>query len=119
MKQPVVYIAGPFRGATPWVVEQNIRRAEELSLQVWQAGGAALCPHTNTRFFDRMLPDAVFLEGTLAMLAKCDALITLPTWQLSEGARAEVAYALRHDIQVVHGIEDLIYWIEVGCPKVG
>ena len=38
----VVYVAGPFRGDSHWDIEQNIRRAEELSLEIWKAGGAGL-----------------------------------------------------------------------------
>lgn len=34
----VVYIAGPFRAATPWLVEANVRRAEEVALAVWRLG---------------------------------------------------------------------------------
>ena len=58
----VVYIAGPFRGPNAWEIEQNIRRAESLALEVWRAGAAALCPYTNTRFFQGAAPDDVWLR---------------------------------------------------------
>lgn len=108
----VVYIAGRFRGANSWEMENNVRRAEELSLEVWKRGAAALCPHTNTRFFQGAAPDAVWLEGTLALLAKCDACMMVPNWELSQGARGELAYALEHNIPVFYRMYELEEWLE-------
>jgi hypothetical protein len=92
-KIPVVYIIGPFRAASSWGVEQNIRRAEEVALWVWSLGAAAICPHTNTRFYQGALPDEVWLEGDLAILRKCDAVLACDGWMSSEGSRKEVEEA--------------------------
>ena len=35
----VVYVAGPYRASTEYQVLQNIRKAEEVALHVWRAGG--------------------------------------------------------------------------------
>ena len=51
LQMKLVYIAGPFRGSSAWDIEENIRVAERAALEVWKMGAAALCPHTNTRFF--------------------------------------------------------------------
>lgn len=98
----VIYIAGPFRAPSAWGIEQNIRRAEELALEVWQSGGAAICPHANTRFFQGAAEDKIFLDGDLAILCRCDAVLCLPDWQRSEGACAEVAEATRLGIPVYY-----------------
>lgn len=66
----VVYIAGPFRAENAWEIEQNIRRAEEAALELWRAGAAVLCPHTNTRYFQGAAPDHVWLEGDLELLRR-------------------------------------------------
>lgn len=108
----VVYIAGPFRGPNAWEIEENIRRAERLALQVWRAGAVALCPHTNTRFFQGAADDAVWLAGDLEMLSRCDAVIFTPDWHQSSGARAEYDYATGHGIAVLHSIYDLRQWLE-------
>ena len=90
----VVYLVGPFRGPSTWAVEQNIRRAEEIALEVWRAGGVALCPHLNTRYFQGELPDEVWLRGDLELLWRCDAVLVLPGWSESDGSWAEVCRAL-------------------------
>jgi len=103
----VVYIAGPFRAETAWDVERNIRRAEELAHQVWMAGMVALCPHTNTRFFDGTGTDRLWLEGTLELLRRCDAVLFTPDWERSSGARAEKEEAERIGIPCLFSLEAL------------
>lgn len=108
---PVVYIAGPFRHKDSWGMENNIRRAEEAALEVWRMGAAALCPHTNTRFYQGAAPDDVWLTGDLAMLAKCDAVLMLPTWAQSQGATAERRFAEQRGIPVFETLEQLAAWV--------
>lgn len=110
----VVYIAGPFRGPSSWDIEENIRRAERLALEVWRSGAAALCPHTNTRFFQGAADDAVWLDGDLELLARCDALITTDDWHRSSGARAEVDFAAKRNIPIFCSIETLRSWLALG-----
>lgn len=108
----VVYIAGPFRSMHAWGVEQNVRRAEALALEVWIMGAAAICPHTNTRFFDGVLDDGVFLDGDLEIVKRCDAVLMTHDWKTSVGATAEHAYAIRHNIRVFYDLPDLRQWIK-------
>lgn len=112
MPMPMVYVAGPFRGPDSWAIEGNIRRAEELSLEVWRLGAAALCPHTNTRFFQGAAPDEVWLRGDLEMLSRCDAILMTPDWQRSSGARVEESFAREHGIAVFYDLEALKGWVE-------
>jgi len=107
----VVYVAGPFRGNSAWDIECNIRRAETLALEVWRLGAAALCPHTNTRFFQNAAPDEVWLEGDLALLARCDAVILTDDWLRSSGARAEVLHAQSLKIPVFENLQALKGWL--------
>jgi nucleoside 2-deoxyribosyltransferase len=85
----VIYIAGPFRADNAWEIEQNIRRAECLALEVWKAGAAAICPHTNTRFFQGVALDEVWLKGDIEIMRRCDAVLLTANWEISSGARAE------------------------------
>ena len=111
-KIKVVFISGPFRGKSAWDIECNIRRAEELALKVWLLAEegyqvCALCPHTNTRFYQGAGKDAIWLSGDLALLSRCDALLTTEDWERSVGAKAEVEYAKQHGIPVFHSLEEL------------
>lgn len=107
----VIYIAGPFRGPSAWDIECNIRRAETLALEVWRSGAAALCPHTNTRFFQGAADDAVWLAGDLEMLRRCDALILTSGWERSSGARAERDEAIRLGLPTFESVGELREWL--------
>jgi hypothetical protein len=108
----VVYVAGPFRADNSWLIEQNIRRAEELSLKVWQNDMAAVCPHTNTRFFQGAADDDVWLKGDLEILERCDAVLLAPGWKDSRGTIAEVSRANDLKLPVFVSIERLLEWKE-------
>ncbi len=115
----VVYIAGPFRGENSWLVEQNVRRAERLAMQVALRGAMPLCPHTNTRFFNGTLPDEFWLDGTLELLRRCDAVSLVGGWEKSAGARGEVEEAKRLGIPVFKTLYRLERWLanEVSCEQ--
>lgn len=103
----VVFVAGKFRAPNSWELEKNIRKAEELAFKVWEAGAVAICPHANTRFFDKALPDEAFLEGIREILRRCDALIVVyENWLNSEGTKKEVALARSLGIPVFLGDEN-------------
>jgi nucleoside 2-deoxyribosyltransferase len=92
-------------------MEENIRRAERLSWEVWAMGAACICPHTNTRFFQNSLPDNIWLEGDLAMLERCDALIVTEDWEGSQGTRVEVDCAVSLGIPVFFSLDALREWL--------
>lgn len=107
-KKKLIYVAGPFRGKNNWDIECNIRRAEELALEVWRTPGcAALCPHTSTRFFQGAAPDDVWLDGTLEMLRRCDGVVLTEFWERSSGARTEVRESINLGIPVYGNAGDL------------
>lgn len=97
----VVYIAGKYRGPNAWAVEQNIRAAEEVAARVWAMGLVALCPHANARhMLEGVCSEEHALAGTLELMRRCDAVLLVPNWRDSEGARAEVAEARRRGLPV-------------------
>jgi hypothetical protein len=115
----VAYIAGPFTGETAWDIECNVRRAEELALEVAKMGVMPLCPHTNTRFFHGQIHEAFWYEGTAELLRRCDIMITVPGWEKSNGARAEVGLANELEIPIIHSSDgawkaDLLKFLQFG-----
>jgi len=109
----LVYIVGPFRAATGWEIELNIRRAEALALEVWKLGAAAVCPHMNTRHFHGVLPDEVWLNGYLEIMSRCDAVIIVDGWRNSAGSRAEVQLAIDLNLPIFHESEMLQRWLQL------
>lgn len=96
----VVFVSGPFRAASVWGMEENIRKAERVALEIWCMGAAVICPHANTRYFQGEATDDLWLKGDLAILERCDAMVLVPGWELSAGARDEYGHAARHEIPV-------------------
>lgn len=105
----VIYIAGKYRGPNAWAVEQNIRAAEDVAAKVWAMGHVALCPHANSRHMEGVASDEHFLSGTLELLRRCDAVVLVPNWRDSEGARAEASEAVRLGIPIVYAWDDDAY----------
>ncbi len=106
----IVYIIGPFRGPNSWRVECNVRRAEELALEVACHGMMPLCPHTNTRHFDGLLTASFWLAGTLELARRCDAAICVKGWELSEGSQIAVKDFKSRGVPVFDNIKALYSW---------
>jgi hypothetical protein len=96
----VVYLAGPFRGKTPYDIETNVRRIEDVGLQVAKTGAVPLMPHTQYRFFQDSLPDEFWIEATKELLRRADCILMCPGWQDSTGSRGEHALALEMGMHV-------------------
>ena len=100
----VVYIAMLYRAETPWKREKNIHAARDFALWLWKRGYAVICPHANSAHFDGELPDEIWLERYLEILARCDAIALGPGWRHSEGAKAELRYAIKLGKTVMWGL---------------
>lgn len=79
----VIYIAGPITG-----VEKYWEPFEKAEDEVEAAGFTALTP---TRLPTGMSP-AQYMRICLAMIDSADAVLFLPDWYQSEGARVEQSY---------------------------
>jgi hypothetical protein len=100
----LIYVAGSYRADCEYQVKLNIRKAEDVGVELWASGWVAVVPHMNTAFFGGAygLPDSVWLEGDLIIISRCDALVVLPGWQFSSGTRTEIELAQRLDIPVYY-----------------
>ena len=108
IKLKVIYVAGPYRAETPLKTLHNIRRAEAVALQIWQAGHVALTPHMNTRLFDGECPDEMWLAGGLELLRRCDAVMLVPGWENSAGTLIEIEEARRLGMGIYKTMEEII-----------
>jgi hypothetical protein len=105
-RMKVAYIAGPYRAATTAGIQWNILRARNYAEKYWKLGCMAYCPHLNSQNMDGLVPDEVFLRGGLEMLRRCDAIVMVPGWENSTGAKAELAEAVRLGLEVIMEVAD-------------
>lgn len=106
----VVYVAGPYRDKRgAHYIDQNIQNARAVAAELWKLGFAVICPHLNTSHMDGLIPDDDFIEGLIAILLRCDAIVTMEDYQQSQGTLAELEQAYDHNIPVY-------YWPMVPPP---
>jgi hypothetical protein len=114
VKKPIllVYVAGPYRtnsefGSTAFGREANIFHAREAGARLAKAGHMPIIPHANTAQFDGLNTDEFFLDATLELMLRCDAVFLMPNWQDSTGARAEKEEAEQLGLPVYTSIAEL------------
>ena len=107
-----VYVAGPFRADSAWDIEFNIRSAEAIGLQVARLGGVPVVPHAMYRFYTGALPDQFWLDATLEVLRRCDAILLCPRWEKSFGSRGEKAEAERLGLPVFYAPLEMQNWLK-------
>lgn len=98
----VIYIIGPFRAPTPWQIEQNVRRAEEVALKLWKQGYAVICAHAMTRFYQHECSDKVWIQGTTEIMTRCDAVYVLKGWENSVGSGEELGLAINLELEIIY-----------------
>ena len=59
------------------------------------------------RNYPGTLPDEFWLEGTLELLRRCDAVFLIPGWEQSTGSRSELDEATRLGLPVFDNVEAL------------
>ncbi len=107
----IVYVAGKFRGPTAWDIAENVRIAERVGLEVARAGAMPLIPHANTALFHGQGTEQFWIEGTLELLRRCDAVLCCHNWKDSVGARGEVELARNLGLPVFELPAHLLHWL--------
>ena len=101
----LAFLSGPYRADNTQGVSDNIEQAKEAAIKYWQLGYAVICPHLNTAHFDGLCPDDTWLEGDLEILSRCDVVVMIRGWQLSEGASYEHHKALEWGKEIIYEVE--------------
>lgn len=113
-----IYIAGPFRARDGWELTRNVNRAEQMAYNVCNLGGVvALCPHTMFKNFDRTMDDKFWIDATMELLRRSDAVMVCSGWQDSEGTKGEIAEARKRNMPLFFDFNDLINWVDT--PSIG
>lgn len=110
----LVYCAGPFSAHTREGVKENIRAMELLGVEVARLGAMPVIPHANTAHpdFEKVQPYPFWIDSTLELMRRCDAVLLAENWQGSSGARGERDEARRLGMPVFTTLEELKSWLE-------
>jgi len=134
MKPILIYIAGAYSADTPEGIEQNIAVACEVAALVNILGKGeffAVCPHTITypiRIIMRVkglsASEQFWIEGTMEIMLRCDAVLFLHGWEKSKGAKGEFEKAIDNKIATwttlppnpsADNILKALEWFKVWC----
>ena len=104
MTLPIIYIAGPYRAKTKEAVDLNIAVARRIGIAAIKRGWMPLIPHSNTGNMEHLVerPDSFWLEGTMELMLRCDAVLLCPGWMESLGTIAEIDKAKKEGIPVYY-----------------
>jgi len=97
----IVYLAGPYRADTAAEVERNIQNARRYHMALTEAGIFSFCPHVHMAHYDGLQEEQWFLDGTMEMMRRCDALVVMPGHAGSDGTRLEINEAKRIGIDIL------------------
>jgi len=107
MRPPILYISGPYSAGHGRTVAMNIAVARAHAVAARKRGWMPVAPHLNPAHFEEDCPDvdhAEWLAGDLAILdlldPTIDAVLMLPGWTESIGARQEFARAMEREIEI-------------------
>jgi hypothetical protein len=102
----IIYLATPIRPKNGKTVEENVQYAKLLALELWEKGYTVFCPAANSDLPITLAEKEVeadrWLNGDIEILARCDALVVSPGWELSEGVKGEIASAKMYGVPVYY-----------------
>ncbi len=119
----IVFISGPL--TTGWdgkdreFILNNILRAEKYQIALINAGVGVFCAHTHTSMHHEKgstAPESYYYQLDMEFLKRSsDALLAMPGWEQSKGAKAEVEWAMAHNLPVFYPnshtqIQKIVRW---------
>lgn len=111
-----VYIAGRYSGKDYNEIDRNIALAREWATELGLAGVTYFCPHTHSQHFEAVAPAIAYefwLKLDMHFLhTSCNAILLLPGWELSSGARKEKEEAEALGYAVLFTPDDAIEWFQ-------
>lgn len=98
----LIYVSGAIRAPSAWEMELNIRKAEEVMVELLKAGAAVHCPHTQGRFIADLIPWQDFIDIDLTILSRCDGIVMVEGWADSPGAKMERDWATEGGLPILY-----------------
>lgn len=115
----IIFIAGPYFGdGTREAIERNIREAEKYQIALANKQIGFFCAHNHTEHFQvkAASPEEFYYKLDLELLSRsADAVLAVPGWEKSTGAKREVEWAKENSLPVFYpkdpsGIGDIVEW---------
>lgn len=105
----LIYVAGKYlddyENPTREGTDANIAIAEEHSIELIRKGWAVITPHKNTAGYEKYedgktIAWQTWLDMDFEIIRRCDAIYMLPNWEISKGARMELALAQELGLEI-------------------
>jgi len=119
MALKIVLIAGPyFSNGNKKEIEKNVRKAEKYQVALANAHVGFFCAHNHTEHFQEKAKaqEAFYRELDFEFLKRsADAVLAMPNWKKSEGAKKEVEWAIKNNLPVFYpkspnDLDKIIKW---------
>lgn len=102
----LLYVAGPYSVGN---TQENIRRAEMVSVNLIRQGFHVITPHKNTacyeKYEDGNLTYETWIKMDLDLLSRCDAIYVMVNSENSLGVKKEIEFARAMGIPVIYEAE--------------
>jgi len=105
--RPILYLSGPYSPGNGRTIAENIAVARSYAVAAARKGWMPLTPHLNTAHFEvdcPEVPNEDWIDGDLAILRLLPraraAVLMLPGWEQSKGARLERDWAIHLNLEV-------------------
>ena len=105
--RPILYLSGPYSPGNGRTVAENIAVARAHAVAAARKGWMPFTPHLNTAHFEEDCPEISnddWIEGDVAILRLLPraraAVLMLPGWEQSAGARLERDWAIHLNLEV-------------------
>lgn len=115
----IIFIAGPyFSDGDPQKIEENIRNAEKFQIALANQRIGFFCSHNHTEHFEQKAKatEEFYKEMDMLILQRAaDAIMAIPGWENSPGARKEVDWAKENNLKIffpksVSDLNEIIKW---------
>lgn len=117
----IIFIAGPYNGdGTFESIERNIREAEKFQIALANNQVGFFCAHNHTAHFNSgkgaTAPEEFYYNMDFQFLQRiADAVLAVPGWEKSYGARCEVEWAQKNNIPIFFpkspsDINEIVQW---------